>query len=61
MYLSTTRPDITYSVSYLSRFLDKQTSETWKADKNVTIFTGNKRSYVKDDQSKTILLKACSD
>lgn len=36
MYLSTsTRPDITFSVSYLSRFLDKPTSETWQAGKRV--------------------------
>lgn len=36
MYLSlTTRPHITYSVSYLSRFLDKPTLETWNAGKRI--------------------------
>ena len=36
MYLSTTtRPDITFSVSYLSRFLDKPTIETWNAGKRI--------------------------
>lgn len=36
MYLSTTsRPDITYSLSYLSRYLDKPTAEAWKASKRI--------------------------
>lgn len=36
MYLSTsTRPDITFSVSYLSRFLDRPTLETWNAGKRI--------------------------
>lgn len=36
MYLSTTtRPDITFAVSFLSRFLDRPTAETCKAGKRV--------------------------
>ncbi|CAH2108821.1 unnamed protein product [Euphydryas editha] len=36
LYISThTRPDITYAVSYLSRFLDKPTQELWKAGKRI--------------------------
>ncbi|MGR0202325.1 hypothetical protein, partial [Klebsiella pneumoniae] len=36
MYLATTvRPDIAYSVSFLSRFLDKPTLCLWKATKRV--------------------------
>ncbi|XP_056645818.1 uncharacterized protein LOC130451043 [Diorhabda sublineata] len=36
MYLATTsRPDISYAVSYLSRFLDRVTEETWTAGKRV--------------------------
>lgn len=36
MHLSlTTRPEITYSVSYLSRFLDEPTLETWNAGKRI--------------------------
>lgn len=34
LYISTnSRPDITYAVSYLSRYLDKPTSSLWKAGK----------------------------
>lgn len=36
MYLSvTTRPDLSYSVSYLSRYLDKPTDKLWKAAKRI--------------------------
>ncbi|XP_057671174.1 uncharacterized protein LOC130902908 [Diorhabda carinulata] len=36
MYLATTsRPDISYAVTYLSRFLDRVTEETWTAGKRV--------------------------
>lgn len=36
LYLSTTsRPDITYSVAYLSRVLDKPTLQAWKAAKRI--------------------------
>lgn len=36
IYLTvTTRPDLTFAVSYLSRFLDKPNEELWKAGKRV--------------------------
>ena len=36
MYISMgTRPDITYAVSYLSRFLDKPSQDTWVAAKRI--------------------------
>ena len=36
MYISlVTRPDIAYSVSYLSRFLDKPTVQAWKAGQRI--------------------------
>lgn len=36
MYLSvTTRPDLSFSVSYLSRYLDKPTNLAWKAGKRI--------------------------
>lgn len=36
IYLSTaTRPDIAFSVSYLGRFLNKLTAETWKVGKTI--------------------------
>lgn len=36
MYVAvTTRPDLSYSVSYLSRFLDSPTDQAWKAGKRI--------------------------
>lgn len=32
---SSTRPDLTYAVSYLSRYLDKPNEQTWKAGKRI--------------------------
>lgn len=42
MYIAvTTRPDLGYSVSYLSRFLDKPTDQAWKAGKRILRYISN--------------------
>lgn len=51
LYISTnTRPDITFAVSYLSRFLDKPTQELWTAGKRVL-------RYLKETQDQGLLYK----
>lgn len=62
MYLATTtRPDIMFSVSYLSRFLDKPTENTWKAAKRVLRYLKGTKdlglNYSKSDSA----LKTYSD
>lgn len=48
---SNTRPDITFAVSYLSRFLDKPTESIWKAGKRVL-------RYLKGTKNKGIIYEA---
>lgn len=60
MYLSTTtRLDITFSVSYLSRFLDKPTTETWNAAKRILRYLqGTKEmglTYIKNKTTDVVL------
>ncbi|XP_056647230.1 uncharacterized protein LOC130451898 [Diorhabda sublineata] len=60
MYLATTsRPDISYAVSYLSRFLDRVTEETWTAGKRVLRFLQGTKTlgltYTKHTNSDVIL------
>ncbi|XP_056647324.1 uncharacterized protein LOC130451986 [Diorhabda sublineata] len=60
MYLATTsRPDISYAVSYLSRFLDRVTEETWTAGKRVLRYLQGTKTlgltYTKHTNSDVIL------
>lgn len=50
----TSRPDLTYSVSYLSRYLDKANTQTWKAGKRILI-------YLKETKEKGLIFKKCKD
>ncbi|XP_072377816.1 uncharacterized protein [Diabrotica undecimpunctata] len=51
MYISTTsRPDIMFAVSYLSRVLDKPSQQTWKAGKRVL-------RYLKETQNFSLTYK----
>lgn len=51
MYVSTIScPDITYAVSYLSRFLDTPTQETWNASKRIL-------RYLKETKEKRLVFK----
>jgi hypothetical protein len=46
MYISLgSRPDITFTVSYLSQFLDKPTESLWKAGKKVIRYLKETRSF----------------
>lgn len=46
MYLSImSRPDIAYSVSYLSRYLDKPTMNAWKAGKRILRYLSATKTY----------------
>jgi len=46
MYTSLgSRPDITFSVSYLSQYLDKPTDSLWKAGKKVLRYLKETKSY----------------
>ncbi|XP_037870990.1 uncharacterized protein LOC119629381 [Bombyx mori] len=55
IYLTvTTRPDLTFAVSYLSRFLDKPNEELWKAGKRVV-------RYLKETKEKGLLFKKTND
>ncbi|KAJ0169668.1 hypothetical protein K1T71_014853 [Dendrolimus kikuchii] len=53
LYLSlNSRPDITYAVSYLARFLDKPTASLWKAGKRIL-------RYIRGTQDKGLIYKKC--
>lgn len=55
LYISTnSRPDITFAVCYLSRFLDKPTEDLWKAGKRIL-------RYLKGTPEKGLLFKRCKD
>lgn len=46
MYLSlVSRPDICYSVGYLSRFLDRPTKRTWEAAKRILRYLNSTKDY----------------
>ncbi|KAG5871041.1 hypothetical protein JTB14_021188 [Gonioctena quinquepunctata] len=46
MYLSlVSRPDISYSVAYLSRFLDKPRKSTWEAGKRILRYLNHTKEY----------------
>lgn len=65
MYLATTsRPDIGYAVSYLSRFLDKPTQETYNAGKRILRYlqgTKDKKLTYYKNTSNNINLYGYSD
>lgn len=55
LYISmNTRPDITYAVSYLSRFLVKPTEQAWKAGKRIL-------RYLKATSDKALIYRKSSE
>lgn len=55
IYLTvTSRPDLTFAVSYLSRYLDKPTEQLWKASKRVI-------RYLKETKYKGLVFRRTTD
>lgn len=67
LFISTnSRPDISYAVSYLSRYLDKPTESLWKAGKRILRYlkaTANKGLvyYVQSNQSEQLIAYSDAD
>ncbi|KAJ8736960.1 hypothetical protein PYW07_000231 [Mythimna separata] len=55
IYLTvTSRPDLTFAVSYLSRYLDRPTEQLWKASKRVI-------RYLKETKDKGLVFRRTTD
>lgn len=62
MYISiNSRPDIAYSVSYLSRYLDKPTASAWKAGKRILKYLSCTKDYGLMYRKSDTGLEAMSD